>query len=154
MEINKNDSVRVGGKDALTSSGLPMYRRFKSFEANREDEFILVWFEQWLESPTGEKLEFATKNYSTKNITEVSYIVPEKGHLQAATGHDENGVYVIDVPEKYIIDKKEHTVITQEKNTGFSDWYFYSIKKEMVGMTIGKDLIVGSINQALINLPF
>lgn len=156
MEINKNDFVRVGGDSAVTASGLPMYRRFKSFEANRESESIVVWFEQWLESPTGEKLELVTKNYIAKNSAEVYYIVPEKGHIVPATGHDDaiTGEYVVDVPEHYVVDKAEQKIITQPKKEDFNNWYFYPIAGQMAGMTIGKDLIVGSINNNLKNLPF
>ncbi len=71
--INKNDQIRVGGPEGLDPiSGLPMFRKLKSFEANRELEFIQVWYEEYLQYPTGVNTTPVTKNYNVKNITDQS----------------------------------------------------------------------------------
>ena len=50
--INKNDAVRVGGNNASHQvTELTVFRRHTSFEANREVESAIVFYNEWQETP-------------------------------------------------------------------------------------------------------
>lgn len=155
--IDKQDQVRVGGVSGIDPiSGLPMFRRFRSFEANRDQEFIRTWYDEYLQYPTGVNTVPMAKYYDVKNIIEVTAIIPAVGHTIAEVGHiDPNGnEYIIDTLESYVVDVAEHTVISVIGSNGFDNWYNYSLIAQMAGMHIGRDIIVGAINATLAIIPF
>lgn len=170
------DPVRVGGITAIEpNSQLPMFRKFLTFEGSLEQEYIKVYYIEWLESGTV-KLQQVTKCYTVKDLLEVGHntigtmAIPEIGHTIKG---DPNAVpptldiYVIDipavaaVPSVYIIDKPAVSEFT-------AGWYFKKVKATSTGLSIGgniiapldyeinfgKDMIVNVINMTLAAMPF
>lgn len=148
MTIVKNP-VRVGGANAVEpNSTLPMFRKFTTFEGSLIDEYIRVYYEQWLES-NGTKLERITKCYIVKDIAEVSHIVLGDANATPPT--------------------EDTTVIDTPAYLPFSEgWYYKKVKATAQGLSIGgviiapldyeinfgKDMIVAVINATLIAIPF
>lgn len=168
--------VRVCSATAVEpNSQLPMFRQFITFEGSLEQEYIKVYYKEWLESGTV-KLQQVTKCYCVKDLLEVGHTVPgtpaklEVGHTVPG---DPNAVpptvdtYVIDTaavaatPDVYVIDK----AVVPEFSGG---WYFKKVKATSNGLSIGgniiaplnyevnfgKDMIVNVINMTLIAMPF
>ena len=168
--------VRVGGATALEpTSQLPMYRQFITFEGSLEQEYIKVYYREWLESGTA-KLQLVTKYYSVKDLAEVGHntiavpAMPEIGHTIPGNPNATPptvDTYVIDIPavaaipSTYVIDK----AAIPEFSTG---WYTRKIKATSTGLSIGgnivaplnyelnfgKDMIVNVINMTLAAMPF
>lgn len=136
--INKSP-VRVGGSSALdTSTNLPMFRKYITFEGNRENEYIHVQYEQWLEA-NGIAINKLAKSYLVKDIAEVT--------------HEEEGVVIVDSPMIPMFSE---------------GWLKRKIKATSQGLMVdsvviapldtelnfGEDLIVGAINATLVAMPF
>jgi len=137
--INKTP-VRVGGENALDpSTNLPMFRKYITFEGNRENEYIYVQYEEWLEA-NGIAINKLAKSYMVQDI-------PKTVH------YDELGNEVIDTPTIPM----------------FSEgWLKRKLKATAQGLMIdgvviapldtevnfGEDLIVGAINSTLVAMPF
>ncbi len=145
--INKNDAVRVGGNNALhTITGLPVFRRHTSFEANREIESAIVFYNEWQETPNGAKVECRNGlKYCVKNISAVTQTI------EASEGVEEH----------------EETITPE--NTKFNKWYFYPIMAKSDGLyignnkvapldyavSLGENVIIYNINYTLQNhIPF
>lgn len=125
--MTNKDSIRVGGANALdTSTGLPMFRKYTTFEANREMEYINVFYDQWLESPKGNPIEIKTGR---------KYIVIDQQEINHT---DEGGSIVIDTPAFPM----------------FTGWFNKIIKSEWNGARLGADVLVGAINKTLEEMPF
>lgn len=123
--INK-DPIRVGGEDGLDPTTLlPMYRRFTTFEGSRDQEYLKIYYEQWIES-NGAKLEFKIQHY-------VVIDHPEMGHFEDDT---------------WVVDFSYAPMFT-------FGWYNRVIQQAWVGLTFGEQVIVGAINDTLINhIPY
>lgn len=68
MSIDKSP-IRVAGAEALEpTSNLPMYRLFTKFIGNREEEKIVVFYDEWLESGTAKLNHVYNKKYITQDI--------------------------------------------------------------------------------------
>ena len=133
MSIDKLP-IRVGSNVAVEpTSQLPMFRKFLTFEANRETEIITVFYQEWLES-NGRKLELKTKKYIVVDQPEINHIVPGNPNAIPPTVDE----VVIDVPAYPM----------------FTDWLNKIIIEGWVGAKLGVDIIIGSINTSLIAIPF
>lgn len=132
--INK-DAVRVGGATALDpTTNLPMFRKYITFEANREQEYINVFYDQWLES-NGIKIEVKTgRKYVVVDQPEVSHI--ELGDALA-------------VPPTI-----DQTIIDSPAYPMFTGWFEKVIISQWVGAKLGADIIVGYINNTLTGMAF
>lgn len=119
--------IRVGGINAVDPlTQLPMYRKFTTFEGSREDEWLKIYYEQWLDS-NGVKLDCKTCHYIVIDH-------PEQGH------YDEDSNWVVDFSYAPMFT---------------FGWYNKLINEGMVGAKFGADVIVGAINDTLINhIPF
>jgi hypothetical protein len=152
--INK-DAVRVGdGTQVDPFSNCIMYRKYITFEGNREAEYIKIFYNEWLQYPSGQSSEVRRKSYLVIDIPAITHIVSEVAHL------DDNHVKVVD--------SLEQTIVDAPATTAFTDWFSSPIIAKADGLYIagnmtapsdyavglGKDLIVGAINNALKNLPF
>jgi len=141
--------VRVGSTTAVEpNSQLPMFRQFITFEGSLEQEYIKVYYKEWLESGTS-KLQQVTKWYTVKDLMEVGHIVPGDPNAIPPT------------VDTYVIDK----AAVPEFSVG---WYSKKVKATSSGLSIGgtivapldteidfgKDMIVNVINMTLITMPF
>lgn len=168
--------IRVGSATAVEpNSQLPMFRQFITFEGSLEQEYIKVYYKEWLESGTV-KLQQVTKCYCVKDLLEVGHTVsgsPAVTELGHTISGDPNATpptvdtYVIDrpavaaIPDTYVI----VSPAVPEFSTG---WYFKKVKATSNGLSIGgniiaplnyevnfgKDMIVNVINMTLIAMPF
>jgi hypothetical protein len=148
MSIVKNP-VRVGGVNAVEpNSTLPMFRKFTTFEGSLVDEYIRVYYQEWLES-NGVKLEQVTKCYLVKDVPEVSHVVPGDPNATPPT--------------------QDETVIDTPAYLPFSEgWYYKKVKATAQGLSIGgvviapldyeinfgENMIVAVINMTLVAMPF
>lgn len=122
--INKSP-VRVGGSSALDpSTNLPMYRKYITFEGNREMEYIHVQYEEWLEA-NGIAINKLAKSYL---VIVDSPAIPmfSEGWLKRKIKATAQGL---------MIDGVVIAPLDTEVN-------------------FGEDLIVGAINATLVAMPF
>ena len=110
-----------------------MFRKYLTFEANREAEYIQVFYSEWVEA-NGIKLSQKTKCYWVKDLPQVSHIVPGDPNASPPTA--------------------DTTVIDSPAYPMFTDWFAKIIIAAWVGAQLGADIIVTSINTTLTNLPF
>ena len=139
MEAN---TVRVGdGQEVDPITELPMYRKYLTFEANREQKFIQVFYKEWLES-NGSKLNIKDKKYILKNI-------PAEGHIETTGDGD---VFIEDVAGIPMFD----LWLLRPVEAKADGLYINNIK--IVGLDIplkfGEDIIIGAIDATLNRLPF
>lgn len=134
MPISKTP-VRVGGANAVDPvSNLPMYRLYTTFEANRDAEFIKVFYNQWLES-NGAVLEFkGGRSYVVVDQPEVTHIVP--GDINAEPP----------VEDEIVVDAPVYPM--------FTGWFNKLVAAEWVGAKLGADVLVGAINATLAGMAF
>jgi len=106
-----------------------MYRKYITFEGNREREYIQVQYEQWLEG-NGDIVGFLSKSYWVKDIpsTETEPAIPmfSEGWLKRKLKATSQGL---------MIDGVVIAPLDTEVN-------------------FGEDLIVGAINATLVAMPF
>lgn len=121
MAIDKTAITMVA-----THKGLTMKRKYLTFEANRENEFIKVIFEQWLETATEDIVEYKIMHYITKDIPAITEM------------QDLDGDGVV-----------ETLVTISPAFLGFTNWHDYIISSAMVNLKLGADIIVGAINNTL-----
>jgi len=128
--IINNDPIRV-----LTTvdplNGLDMYREINYFIGNMKKNEIIVSFNQWHESPTGrQRMNEKEMTYAVRDTEAVAEVL------------DTDGVTVL--------------VPASPATTGFSDWAFKPVIQAYVdaNLTIGEDIIIGTIKTELANLPF
>jgi hypothetical protein len=141
--------VRVGGPNEVEPiSTLPMFRKFISFEGSLEKEYIVVYYEEWLESGTA-KLELKLKSYIVQDIPEIGHTIPGDPNTTPPTTDE----YVVDVPAY---------------NSFSEGWFYKKVKATSNGLSIGgniiapldyelnfgKDMIAAVINATLIAMDF
>lgn len=154
MLIDKTP-VRVGdGTNLEPNSQLPMFRKFNTFEGSLDNEYILVYFDEWLESGTA-KLERKTKHYIVKDV-------PEVGHFENFVLPDPEADPPVEFYEgDWVVDTPAYPAFS-------SGWFFRKVKATAQGLSIdgvivapldyeldfGKDMVVAVINGILQELPF
>jgi hypothetical protein len=110
--------------------GLSMFREFDYFTGGAKVPKITVFYYEWLESPTGDKIEEKYKKYHIADELAVYRTVKD----------EENG--------------EESQVLVSAENLGYTAWLTKLIIPQYVGITLGQDLIIGSIKQKLTQMPF
>lgn len=132
MEITP---VRVGGANALDPiTNLPMYRQFTTFEGNIKDEFIRVYFIQWVES-NGVRLNEISGSYIVMDHPEEGHIIPGDPNANPPIG------------DTYVVDRPYAPMFTY-------GWLNRLIPQQFVGLKFGVDIIIGAINQTLGLIPY
>lgn len=121
MSVEKT-TVRVGGINAVEpNSQLPMFRKFITFEGSLEQEYIRVYYEQWLESGTA-KLELKTKCYIVKDVAEVGHTILGDALAEPPTVDE----YVVDTPAY---------------NAFSEGWFHKKVKATSNGLSIGGTIV-------------
>lgn len=118
-------------------SGLPCYRRYDYFIANRKDRYIKVHYDEWLEASDGRILNLAGKSYVVKNL--------KSGEI----------INNLDLPLVIIDENNPLTPIPNPSLVplasdfnGFDNWFNYIPNGQSIGNTIE-----GAIDQTLLGLP-
>src|ERR1035437_6689720 len=109
--IDKSAILVGDGTQTDPISGCPMYRKYITFEGNRENEFIKIFYLEWLQFPSGQNSEVKSKSYLVVDV-------------QTATHVDENGNTIIDTPA----------------NTSFTDWFSSPIVAKADGLYIAGNM--------------
>ncbi len=128
-------------------SGLEMYREADYFTPGIKEPKITVYYYQWLKSPTGLKMDVQHKRYVVIDIPAV--IIKSDPILVTSEILYDDGITVL-TPAVY----REDDIIVTPANLGYTAWKRKLITAEMVGMTLGDDIIIGSINSKLSEMPF
>lgn len=108
-----------------SESGLPVYRLFKFFMASRDQETIMVFYDQYELSVIKEMNKVIDKHYIIQNIAEVPVVL------------DENDVEITPAIPAF---------------NGFDNWFNYDIGVFPNGTTLGQ-VLVASINATLQGIP-
>jgi hypothetical protein len=117
--VNKDPVTVIESSTNPNPYGLVMKRQFTGFLCYYELEYIEVRYSQWLETPTGQKVNF----------------IPEKKYIVKNTYKDNN---------------MNGPLLT----ASFNRWYSYVITQQLVGVHLGRDLIVSVIKAELAAFPF
>ena len=123
------------------SSGLPLYRELNYFIGSIKESRITVYYNQWLASPNGTRLQEEEKRYFVIDTPEI--IIP--AIVVSPATFDEFGVVVTEA----VITP---AVVTPAKPS-FTQWKEKIIIQQYVGAKLGDDIIIGSIHGTLTALP-
>lgn len=127
--------VRVGGNNAVDpKTGFPMYRDHTTFEACYKGRYIKVWYNQWLLSNDIKIDEKPGRHYLVIDLPEINHIISGDPNADPPT------------EDELVIDSPTYPM--------FTGWQNKEVKQEWVGKKLGEDVIIGAINNTLINLPF
>lgn len=115
--------------DCGTVKGLPMKRLFRGFTASKVSDSVEVEYEEYLETPSGDKVEWQVKSYIVKNYPAVTH--QEQEIIEEIPQFEEDG-----------ITPKMITVTDKEASTRFTIWY------SQLGAVISS-----AVNSTLIAIP-
>lgn len=130
----------------IDPSGLDMYREVDYFNGGIKEAAITIWYYEWLVTPNGYALPAVRKKYYVKDIPAVTK--PGDPVLVTPAELDENGNEI--TPAVYAAGDP---IIITPANNGYTSWRRKVIVPEMVGATLGDDIIIGAINQTLAGMP-
>lgn len=109
--------------------GMKMFRQIKECKLGIDGDFIHVTYIEWLESPSGEKVELQFKSYIVKDEPEIS--------KTKVNGEGE----------------EEKEIIAPAK-TQYTKWAEFEIMPQLVGAKLGNDIIIKSIRETLAEMSF
>jgi hypothetical protein len=136
------------GVDPTTQS--PMYREFDFFHGGGIEPVITVTYRQWLLTPSGVKFnEENQRRYLVMDLPAITTQAPPV--LVTPAVYDTVDPTILLTPAVYT---PGVITIVSPAQPHYTGWLTKLITTQMVGMQLGTDIIIGSINATLQGLPF